>query len=653
MTAAASNPVQMRRPRLGIFALALVLVAAVFGGLWLAARLPARLTVGGPIATRGDPPAGMPVHGQAESPVLGAVPEAVRLTPAIGETDSVAELGALAGRVVCADTGMSVPEAEVTLLKEGAVHSVVTGADGRFLFLAPKAGHYELASVSAEGFADFSPRLGQSPVIFEARPKLKVRDVVIYLSELVTLPGRVVDEEARPVAGASVTARPGDLVGFDFMTAPTVRSDTQGEFQIQVAGPVQLVAQHPDYLGGRAWIDAADARRVSRGGRLVPVVIVLMARAEGTSLERIAGTVVDPANTPVEAALVELAPSAHGDRHRGGAGSAVLTDAAGRFELSVVSAGAETYTVTATAKGFGEVRAKAVRADGVELTLKLAKGVSLIGAVTGKRGGRPVAAFSLLFAGRDRSAGGRTLSFLDADGRYEVAGLPAGKARVRVAAFGFAPSAEAEVVIPAVGGPVIHDVSLERGSRAHGVVIDAVERSPVVAARIAVEGEFASDGEVVPVQSLAVTNERGEFSLEGVAIGLRSISVAATGYHKRLISGLAAEADGDIGPLTIDLTPVGAGETPKTELTGIGAALGQTAEGFEILNVGSDGGAERVGIVRGDLIVAIDGTPAASLDLAAAVERIRGEEGSVIRLTVRRADGTQVELAVVRRRVLY
>jgi carboxyl-terminal processing protease len=131
------------------------------------------------------------------------------------------------------------------------------------------------------------------------------------------------------------------------------------------------------------------------------------------------------------------------------------------------------------------------------------------------------------------------------------------------------------------------------------------------------------------------------------------LSIAAAGYNKRILSGLRAEADGDVGPLTIELTPVPPGEKPKTEMTGIGAALGPTKNGFEVTNVMDGGGAERVGIVRGDIIVAIDGTAASSLDLGAAVERIRGEEGSVVRLTVKRADGSQTELTVVRRRVSF
>jgi carboxyl-terminal processing protease len=53
----------------------------------------------------------------------------------------------------------------------------------------------------------------------------------------------------------------------------------------------------------------------------------------------------------------------------------------------------------------------------------------------------------------------------------------------------------------------------------------------------------------------------------------------------------------------------------------------------------------------GDAILAIDGAPAAALGFEGAVERIRGAEGSVVQLSVRRGAGEPYELAVPRRRI--
>jgi carboxyl-terminal processing protease len=63
------------------------------------------------------------------------------------------------------------------------------------------------------------------------------------------------------------------------------------------------------------------------------------------------------------------------------------------------------------------------------------------------------------------------------------------------------------------------------------------------------------------------------------------------------------------------------------------------------------GAAEAAGVVPGDRVLAVDGAPVASIGLAGAISRIRGAEGTPVRITLRRADGTQVELVVVRRRM--
>lgn len=64
-----------------------------------------------------------------------------------------------------------------------------------------------------------------------------------------------------------------------------------------------------------------------------------------------------------------------------------------------------------------------------------------------------------------------------------------------------------------------------------------------------------------------------------------------------------------------------------------------------------DSPAARAGILPGDLILRIDGEPVGA-NLAAAIEQMRGPAGSLVKLTVRRAEGNElVEVALERARV--
>lgn len=155
-----------------------------------------------------------------------------------------------------------------------------------------------------------------------------------------------------------------------------------------------------------------------------------------------------------------------------------------------------------------------------------------------------------------------------------------------------------------------------------------------------------------PIVAEATTDAAGRFALEGLAEGLRSVSAMAAGHHGRLLSGLAVSEGGDIGPVTIELAPVKPGEDPRMELTGIGAVLSARGDALVIGQVMPGGGAAAAGLAPGDAIVAIDGAGVVDVGFEPAIQRIRGPEGSVVILSVRKGgEGTPVEIAVRRTRV--
>jgi membrane-associated protease RseP (regulator of RpoE activity) len=223
---------------------------------------------------------------------------------------------------------------------------------------------------------------------------------------------------------------------------------------------------------------------------------------------------------------------------------------------------------------------------------------------------------------------------------------------VTATAHGYAPSAEAPVVLADEGEPSELELALGRGGTIVGLVTSGERGRPIDGARVSLEGRLGGGGtSAVPLVRSATTDIDGRFEIGGVPEGSQSLFVAGANHHARVISGVTV-AEGARVELTIDLTPTEPGEEPRVELAGIGIVL--TAEG-DVLLVGrvvEGGGAAEAGIVPNDAILAVDGTPVTELGFQGSIERLRGPEGSTVMITVRRA-GTNaiVDLRVPRRRI--
>ena len=85
-----------------------------------------------------------------------------------------------------------------------------------------------------------------------------------------------------------------------------------------------------------------------------------------------------------------------------------------------------------------------------------------------------------------------------------------------------------------------------------------------------------------------------------------------------------------------------------TTVTGIGAAILYTEDGILLDSILPGGGAEAAGLVAGDLIIAIEGVSCANAD-ASHRAQLLGQEGSVVHLSVRHADGSVRDYALTRR----
>ena len=85
----------------------------------------------------------------------------------------------------------------------------------------------------------------------------------------------------------------------------------------------------------------------------------------------------------------------------------------------------------------------------------------------------------------------------------------------------------------------------------------------------------------------------------------------------------------------------------EESFVGIGAEIRYSEAGIEIVSTLKGGGAEKAGLLAGDVIIAIDGEKCVP-GTAEAREKLLGEEGTKVTVTVRRADGSEKDFTVTR-----
>jgi len=88
-------------------------------------------------------------------------------------------------------------------------------------------------------------------------------------------------------------------------------------------------------------------------------------------------------------------------------------------------------------------------------------------------------------------------------------------------------------------------------------------------------------------------------------------------------------------------------------LVGIGCSLENDPRGVKLGEVFDDSPAMRAGLEAGDVITAVDGVPIKGVARESVVSRIRGKEGTVVRLTVLKASGGQTVVVSATRAKVY
>ncbi len=116
---------------------------------------------------------------------------------------------------------------------------------------------------------------------------------------------------------------------------------------------------------------------------------------------------------------------------------------------------------------------------------------------------------------------------------------------------------------------------------------------------------------------------------------------------RRTVRGMLGALD---DPYTEYLTPVEYDALERTtsgRYSGVGLTVNPAREGLVVTSA-FQGPARQAGIRRGDLIVSIDGRPAAQMRFERSLYLIQGEEGTTVRLTVRRPRIGRLSFTLVR-----
>jgi hypothetical protein len=545
---------------------------------------------------------------------------------------------AFTGRILSSRDGRGIAGAEVTFLAPEGASSVRSEADGGFRFVPSRPGPHQLAAVLADGFVPFGPDWGQSPIRLVAPPPAGTPELTVWLDPEVRLRGRVeAAEGGAPISGARVTLRaPGGqsrLLGSEREWT----TDAAGEFS-GTAPPESLLEAH-----ATGFLPAVE--RLGSGARTQTVTLRLKAAPADAAAEMpLAGRVVEPSGAPVPEAVVTLGAS----RQRGRGPGALLpapvtTDAQGRFRFQAVPSQVGWAQAAA-----GELLSERVNVEAgdTEVVLTVRPGGVIAGRVL-YGDGRPATAFALQLARVRRPEPTRTLSVVDPDGRFEVRGLGSGPWELQALARDSGPSDWVRVELPASpGARVERDLRLRVGRRLSGVVRDATSRAPLAGAHVGLESSPGEDS--VLVRTGAFTGPDGRFELEGVPDTPVSITAEAERYNRRIVTLPRGRTEVDVA-----LRPLVTDQAPATDLVGIGAVVSRNDEGIVLGNMVSSGGAALAGLHPGDVVLRIDGQPVTDFGFTEAIARLRGEEGSVVRLDVRRADGTMTVVDVVRRPISF
>ncbi|MFC7370131.1 beta strand repeat-containing protein [Fictibacillus iocasae] len=407
--------------------------------------------------------------------------------------------GFITGTITNADTGAPLPETLVRIVDANGnvIAELITDANGNFTSPGLAAGSYTVVVINP----DF---LGEVVSVTVVSGQTETVNIALEPNPG-SLFGTVVNSETgEPIAGALVEI----FLGQNLIT--TVFTDAFGEFE--VSGLPEAILTVTATAPGFA-IDTEDVAVFA--GQQSTVSLALLPNPATVS-----GFVITDTGAPVANASVRAINEA------GEIVQTATTDSLGRFTLTNLPPG--TLTIIAFAEGFPSASVDVTLAqgevlEGVTLVLSQEPVGTISGTITDVNGNPVPGAVINIFDENGNLVG---TGITDENGNFSITNLPSGTLTIDVTALGFV-SQERDVFLQpgqTLPGTDFVLVPVSGFGSVQGTITDNRGR-PVAGALVEIRD---ANGVLVDTE---VTNEAGNFFVDGLPAGTYTITVIAAGFQ--------------------------------------------------------------------------------------------------------------------------
>jgi hypothetical protein len=394
----------------------------------------------------------------------------------------------------------------------------ITAPNGRFILRTAEEGNVQL-DATKPGLP--AARSG----IIRVAPGSRTADIVITLPRGVALAGRVITRDAKPVAGAAVTANEPGAGGAG--GAEGVRTKGDGTFALRVREGAHDVTVTAAGFAPRTL-------RAQASASAPPLEVTLDPGVE------ISGRVTR-GEAPVDGVDIFIIS--------GGDAPPVQTSADGRFRITDLAPGQVALAFKKPTELIQTTRT--VTAPAADVNVEVPAGGRIAGRVIDKATSQPVTSFDAGIT-RGNAAVMRTpamRAFTSDDGTFAIDGAPVGSHTLSVTAPGYVMARVPNINVESGKGVDGIEVALEHGVRVNGHVTGP-DGGPAGGVLVRVDPTASTRGATTN-DSFTLTDPDGAYLLDNVDAGPTTLAFSRSGLvtvrKSVTLSGSSSEVDAQLG----------------------------------------------------------------------------------------------------------